>query len=72
MVYATLGAPTAAFDRHQHFRIHGHDFAFTALDLSGHTSTVRDEALAALGVEVPIASAAHAALYAVSPAEPTS
>lgn len=72
MVYAALGAPTAAFDRRQHFRIHGHDFAFTALDLSGRASTVRDGALAALGVEVPTASAAHAALYAASPAEPTS
>lgn len=53
MVYAALGAPKSTFNQHQQFRIHGHDFTFAALDLTGRASTVREGALAALGVDIP-------------------
>ena len=53
MVYAALGTPESTFNQHQQFRIHGHDFTFAALDLTGRASTVREGALAALGVDIP-------------------
>lgn len=53
MVYAALGTPESSFNQHQQFRIHGHDFTFAALDLTGRASTVREGALAALGVDIP-------------------
>lgn len=53
MVYAALGTPKSTFKQHQQFRIHGHDFTFAALDLTGRASTVREGALAALGVDIP-------------------
>lgn len=51
MVYAALGTPESTFNQHQQFRIHGHDFTFAALDLTGRASAIRDGALAALGVD---------------------
>ncbi|MCQ9347777.1 restriction endonuclease [Corynebacterium phoceense] len=45
MVYADLGAPAAAFDTIQNFRMHNHDFVFGALDLTTRASKIRETAL---------------------------
>src|SRR5699024_9787751 len=51
--HAALASPGSTFNPHHQFRILGHDFSFAALDLTGRASTVRDGALAALGVDIP-------------------
>lgn len=71
VVYATLGAPRDGSEQRQQFTIHGHAFTFSAIDLSGCVSAIRDGALAALGVDATVTPPSAKARSAYTTAGPT-